>query len=945
MRILASMNETLIPGAPPELACAVAASRFLRQWIDRADDSARARFLAEMRRPYAEGSAQTLLTDMLHGAEDDAAQMAGLRRARNLGQAVIAARALGGLASLDETMAATSALADASLRQALDMADQAVRGRFGTPRDAEGKPVCPVVIGMGKLGGGELNFSSDVDLMLFYTAAGESDGERSVANEIWFAKLAQAFTRLLAEQTADGFVYRVDWALRPFGKSGPPAMHFAAAEDYYQAHGREWERYAMIKARPVAGDLAAGRRLLANLRPFVYRRYLDFTAIESLRGLKLRIEEDVVRRGQEENIKVGRGGIREVEFIAQAFQLVRGGQEPCLQTASLRQALRMLAQLGLMPAEAAAGLDAHYEFLRRVENAIQMYGDAQTHSLPDQAEARAALCLAMSEGEEALDWAGLTQRLGQTRSAVHAEFRKVFSDSGRHDASALMTSVVAFWEDGTARADFIRVLEAHGFDPAESVADAVQGVRENPVVRRVGEIRQARLGELVAGMLEDAAGLDAPAKAARRVLDVIECLAGRTPYVSLLLENAVARVQLLRLCAASPWITQMLAQQPMLLDQLLDARALYQPPDRREMGVELQRRLGDLPIDDVEARMNALRRFRQEITLRVAAADCVEALPLPKVSDRLTWLAEVILDATLDAVWDEMVVEYGEPRLADGSRAGFAVIGYGKLGGIEMGYGSDLDVVFLHDCDAADSETVGGRRNVAAAVWYSRFAQRLVHWLSTQTAAGRVYEVDLQLRPSGNAGLLVTSLDSFARYQREHAWTWEHQSLTRARFICGTPAIGEAFERLRREILDRERDAEKLATEIREMREKMRAHMEKRRSGQWDIKQGNGGLTDLEFTVQYLVLANVHHHPALADWPDQWRQVEALVDVGLLPAEEAGAMIAAYRTLRAGLHARALDQVEGLADETAYQAERKVIDTVYRRVLGGPKEQAASNTD
>ena len=929
----------------PDLDRALAASRWLGHWLQRAEAPWRQHFEQALNQPHDPARAARWLDEALADAAGEPGQMQALRRARNLGQAVIAARALGGAAELDETLLATSDLAELCVCRALALASATLHERFGTPRDANGRPVQPVVIAMGKLGGRELNFSSDVDLMLFYTAGGESDGARSIANETWFAKLVQQFSRLLAEQTVDGFVYRLDWALRPFGHSGPPAMHLAAAEHYYQAHGREWERYALIKARPIAGDLEAGAHLLAQLRPFVYRRYLDYSAIESLRDLKTRIEEDVARRNQEENIKLGRGGIREIEFIAQAFQLVRGGQEPRLRDVSLRSTLRSLSELGSLPPATARNLDQHYEFLRRLENALQMYADAQTHVLPSDPAARQALCVAMDEP----DWAALLARLEATRFAVEIEFRRIFAARRRREASPLSAALRSFWRhdedaDSEGRQRLVDALGEAGFEQVEAVVESVQAVRDNPLARRLAATWQQRVGELVGRILEAALAQPAPARAARRALEVIEHLAGRTPYVSLLLEGETARTQLLRLCASSPWITQLLARQPMLLDQLLDARTLYQPPDREEMQAELSRRLRETPAGDVEARMNALRRFRQEVTLRVAAADCVEALPLPKVSDRLTWLAEVILDATLQAVWQEMAGEYGEPCRSDGQRAGFAIIGYGKLGGIEMGYGSDLDVVFLHDCDAADGETQGGARSISAGVWYARFAQRLVHWLSTQTAAGRAYEVDLQLRPSGNAGLLVSSLASFERYQREQAWTWEHQALTRARFICGDAEIGARFESLRRQILALPRDAAGLAAEIREMREKMRSHMEKRQPGRWDIKQGVGGLTDLEFAVQYLVLAHVGAHPALADWPDQWRQTEALVEAGLLEADEAQAMIAAYRRLRAALHALALEQVDGLADEDAFATERQVVSAIYARVFGSVECRVKEST-
>ncbi|MEQ9736852.1 MAG: bifunctional [glutamate--ammonia ligase]-adenylyl-L-tyrosine phosphorylase/[glutamate--ammonia-ligase] adenylyltransferase, partial [Algiphilus sp.] len=453
---------------------------------------------------------------------------------------------------------------------------------------------------------------------------------------------------------------------------------------------------------------------------------------------------------------------------------------------------------------------------------------------------------------------------------------------------------------------------------------------------------QTRLMELISRLFDEATEITSPGKALVRAMEVIERLAGRSTYVSLLRESASARSQLLRLCMASPWITHLLAQQPMLLDQLLDSRALYEPPDRDAMAVELARRRDAMTSSDLEGRMNLLRRFRQEIMLRVAAADRLAELPLPKVSDRLTWLAETILEATIEEVWREMRAEYGSPRRADGSEAGFAVIGYGKLGGIEMGYGSDLDVVFLHDCDDQDGDTVEGRRSISNAVWFSRFAQRLVHWLSTQTAAGRAYEVDLQLRPSGSAGLLVTSLDSFAHYQRNKAWTWEHQALVRARHVCGSATIGEGFRQLRHELLCRTRDPAQLAGEIVAMRDKMRQHLDKSSDSAWDLKQGAGGLADLEFATQFLVLRHAAEHPALTEWPDQWRQTDALVEAGILDAGQAEAAIRAYRELRALVHERALDEADGLVPVNAAEAARAAVQALWQLCTEAAAPRGAS---
>lgn len=904
------------------------ASGFALAWLERAGDAEIRRLATALDAPPApeDLSAAVADCDNLAG-EDEAAYLSALRRLRNREQVLIAWRAVSRRDAVPATLERTSALADACIEGALKRALRLCGARHGTPRDEAGRAVPCIVLGMGKLGGSELNFSSDVDLMLFYGAPGCCDGAKERPNEQFFGEVVQRLTRYLAEKTPEGFCHRVDWALRPYGGAGPAAMHFAAAEDYYQSHGREWERYALVKARVVAGDAEAGRRFMRMLQPFVYRRYLDYTAIESLRELKQRIADDLARRRQQDNIKLGRGGIRDLEFVVQAFQLIRGGQEEALRHRSFRHALAAIAEAGHLPAEECAALDSAYLLLREVENALQMRQDNQTHSLPQDAEERTAVATALDR-----DWEALMEALTAARERVAETFDDLFAGPEvTRGGDGPEGAVHELWQRRVEPEAVLPQIETLlGPEAARSAAEAVQRIRAGKIVRDMRELSQSRLGDLLAQLFAESAEHDAPAKALLRALEVIERLAGRGTYVSLLRESPTARRQLLALCMASPWIAHLLAQQPMLLDQLLDSRSLYDPPAREAMAAELQRRLDGLDATDIEARMNLLRRYRQEIMLRVAAADRLAGLPLPKVSDRLTWLAEIIVEATVEEVHREMATEYGLPANSDGSEPGFAVIGYGKLGGIEMGYGSDLDVVFLHDCDDQDRETQGGRRSVANAVWFSRFAQRVVHWLSTQTAAGRAYEVDLQLRPSGSAGLLVTSFEAFAHYQRDKAWTWEHQALVRARHVCGSATIGEAFEALRREILCRQRDPTELAGEIKAMRDRMRRHLDRSGNGQWDIKQGAGGLADLEFATQYLVMRHAHEHPALVDWPDQWRQTEALAEAGMLAAETAEGAIAAYRELRALLHERALDEGEGLVAEDTAISAREQVESLWR---------------
>lgn len=891
--------------------------------------------------PYKAGEFTRRLPVALRATQSEEQFMAGLRRARTQEMARIALRDLAGWASLDETLLALSELAEAATQAALERSAQVLQARYGIPRDESGAEARPFVLGMGKLGGRELNFSSDIDLIFGYSARGETTGPQRIANEQYFEKLVQLLTRYLSQCTPDGFAFRVDWMLRPFGSSGPPAMPSGAMVEYYQSHGREWERYALIKARCIAGDRKTGEALLADLRPFVYRRYLDFNAVGALRELKRSIEAEVARKELHDNIKLGDGGIRELEFIAQAFQLMRGGQEPKLRNAQFRPVLRHLGRAGYLPRDTAVALDEAYVFLRRLENALQMQRDEQTHELPEADEARAALCAALGYA----GWPELEAQVAQVRARVRGEFKRVFAapaDPTRESGAG--AAIARLWAEDADSDKARQALEELGFraDPAV-LADDIRALRQSRLVRALSEVSLQRLEALLVLLLEAVLREAAPETVMRRLLKVIDAIAGRATYLTLLRESETARAQLVRLCAASPWIADFIAQSPILLDQLLDERTLYAPPEREEMRAQLEQQFTNVAARDTEAAMNALRRFRQEMMLRVAAADLVKALPLPKISDRLTWLAEVILQKTLALTREEMTQQYGVPRRADGSRAGFAVVAYGKFGGIEMGYGSDLDIVFLHDCDALQAETVGGERSLANEVWFSRLAQRIIHWISTQTSAGRAYEVDLELRPDGRRGLTVSSLAGFEQYQKQSAWTWEHQALTRARAVAGDVQVQKAFERLRREVLTVPRDAGRLRSEVLQMRERMRAHLDRSRGEVFDLKQGGGGLTDIEFITQYLVLRHAHDCPALVDWSDHWRQTEALAAAGVLEAGKAQALVEIYRVYRAWLHRRSLEQADSLAPNAEFTAERERVKALWQNVFETSPAHAAAH--
>ncbi|MEQ1437872.1 bifunctional [glutamate--ammonia ligase]-adenylyl-L-tyrosine phosphorylase/[glutamate--ammonia-ligase] adenylyltransferase [Fontimonas sp. SYSU GA230001] len=925
------MDELIVALAPrlptlaSELPRVLAASRFLRAALAALD----ADDLDGFERSYRHGELAARVDGAV--AADPAMVARVLRRARRREMARIALRDLAGAAGLDETLRDLSDLADACVAAALRGVENRLQARHGVPRGADGEIVRPVVLGMGKLGGRELNFSSDIDLIFCHTDSGETDGERSISSDEYFIKLAQETTKLLLAQTEDGFVFRVDTMLRPFGSAGALSASFPALEDYYQVHGREWERYALIKARPIAGDLEAGERLLRALRPFVYRRYLDYNAIGALRELKKLIEDEVARKGLEDNVKLGAGGIREIEFIVQSFQLVRGGSVAALRDSRLRPVLRYLGENGYLDAGDAQRLDEAYVFLRRLENAIQMYADQQTHALPMAEDARAALVAALCFQ----DWAALVARVTEVRSFVRAQFARVFATRHHAPESVQQQLVDALWSGALTGDAALEALYAAGFRRhPQAVLAQFESLREVRLVRAMREEAVQKLRALLAEIVELALTHAEPETALVRTLRVVEAVAGRSTYLTLLRESVAARGTLVRLCAASPWLTEFIAHAPIVLDSLLDARALYAPPERAELFAELARRAEPLhPPADTEQAMDLLRHYQKEITLRVAAADLVEALPLVKVSDRLTWLAEAIVSQALAFAWQEMRAQYGAPLRNDGTPAGFAVIAYGKFGGVELGYGSDLDLVFLHDCDQLDADSAGGPRSINNGTYLARLAQRLINWLATQTPAGRAYEVDMELRPNGRSGLLVSSVASFESYQRNEAWTWEHQALTRARWVAGSTGIGDAFTRIRREVLMQPRDPDRLRQEIVEMRAKMRANLDKSTSEVWDIKQGEGGLVDLEFITQFLVLRDAHHDAGIVEWSDNWRQLEALERAGSIGGQDRDALIRCYRTFRGWAHKRALQNESSLAAADEFVQERATVLDVRRRVL------------
>ena len=889
----------------------------------------------DLARAYGDGDMASRTRAAVADAGSEAELWRGLRRLRQRELVRVAWRDLSGAGDLDEVMRDLSDLAEQCLDHALAWLYDELCRRHGVPRDPQGEAQRLVVLGMGKLGGGELNFSSDIDLIFCYPQEGHTDGAKGLENHSFFVRLGQRLIAALSEVTEDGFVFRVDMRLRPFGDSGPIAAGFDAMEAYYQSHGREWERYALLKARVVAGDREKGAALLQALRPFVYRRYLDYGTFASLREMKRLIDREAARKGRDQDIKLGIGGIREIEFVAQGLQLIRGGREPGLQTRSLRTALTRLAEHGLLPGYAERQLQGAYAFLRCLENRLQMVGDQQTHSLPSAAHERLRLAAAMGYADRDDFEAALERHM----RAAHEQFDQMFAApqvASDAEEEPLQGELAAVWQGAMSGEAARAALVEAGYQEPGTGLDELEDLRNSRACRSLTSTGRQRLDRLMPLLLGAAGASSHPDAALRRTLRLVGTIAQRSVYLALLVESPLALSQLVRLCAASPWIADHLTRHPLLLDELLDARTLYTPLDRAGLTAALAEELGPVGEDDMEQIMDGLRRFKQAQVLRVAAADVMDMLPLMKVSDQLSWIAEVILGEVLRVSWRQMVARYGRPRCrVDGQpyEPGLAIVGYGKLGGFELGYGSDLDLVFLHD-SAGEQQYTDGERAVENAVFFARLGQRIIHILTTYTAAGVLYDVDTRLRPSGAAGLLVSSLQAFEQYQKGSAWTWEHQALVRARVVAGDGSLAGAFERVRHETLERPRDEAAVRQAVREMRERMWQELaSKAGSGQFDLKRDPGGIADIEFMVQYEVLAHAGDYPALADYTDNIRILEQLARSGLMPSVDTQLLTDAYRTFRDRIHELTLQGHAAVVAEDDYPLYRREVRRLWQELM------------
>jgi glutamate-ammonia-ligase adenylyltransferase len=895
-------------------------SRFVRRWLDAGPGRH-----AELERlaglSLASADFAQLLGEQLATAPSLPAAM---RRLRNALIAAIAERDLSGRTDLDEVLTTISAFAEFVIRRHLANLYRSQCELHGVPVGEEsGVEQEMIVVGMGKLGGCELNVSSDIDLIFLYPEDGETrisaDGQRQLSNHEFFVRLGKKLIADIAEITEDGFSFRVDMALRPNGGSGPLAASFAMLEEYLMVQGREWERYAWVKARAVTGraeDIAA---LETIVRPFVFRRYLDFGSIRALRDMHTQIRAEVVRQETRHperniNVKLGRGGIREIEFLAQVFQLIRGGRDPVLRDRSTRATLRLIADKKLLPLQVTDQLLEAYAFLRNLEHRVQYLDDAQTHVLPASAEDRQILARAM--GFE--DTPALLNALRTHSDWVAARFDEIFDNKPAPDLNADDEAQSLSFDEATETtvSDYLGRL---GFDDANTSAQRLLSSWRSTRIQSLPEQRKGQLQALLRAalpMISQRAEPGFSSATLARLLDFFDTIARRSAYLALLTEYPHTLVRVIRMMAASDWAAKYLTRHPVLMDEFLDDSILHAEPDWKEFALECHQRL-EAFSGDTERQMDVLREQHHAQLFRLLAQDLDGVLSVERLADHLSALADVLIAATLKAVWQTISGRHrDQPR--------FAVIAYGKLGGKELGYASDLDVIFLYDDEDPDAPGV-----------YAKLAQRFITWMTSHTPAGILFDIDIALRPDGASGLLVSSLAAFDKYQHRSAWLWEHQALTRARFCAGDADIGAHFETLRTRLLCQTRDPAQLRTEILAMRKRMHdAHPN--RSELFDLKHDAGGMIDIEFIVQFLVLRHAAEHPAMTGDIGNIALLKLAGDLHLIDGPLSVAVGDAYRLFRKLQHQIRLTGHDRARVELVRVAlPRQAVEQLWQQVLLG----------
>lgn len=913
-------NEQVISSLPKVFCC----SEFVAQTCTRQPNSllelisSGDLFSAEVRGGYTNELS-------LNTIQNDAQLMKILRQFRNKQMLRIAWRDLAEWSDLDESLLDLTALAESCIQFTLDYLSQQACNKYGTPVLTDGSKQDLVVLGMGKLGAWELNYSSDIDLIFAYQQDGDLADRKQTTYGEFFSRICRQLVKILDEITADGFVFRTDIRLRPFGDSGPVIMTFDGLENYYQTQAREWERYAMIKVRPVAGDIQGGEKFMALVNPFVYRRYLDYGAFEELRSLKLQITQELQRKDRMDNIKLGPGGIREIEFIGQAFQLIRGGQDIALQQRSIQPILALLGEKNLIAAAESELLRSAYRFLRRVENHIQQFQDKQTHDLPESEQVQAILAFSLGYS----GWHSFKAELEQVREQVQNLFVAVFSMQEMDNAAQKSEQI---WMGRADQETSLNQLAELGYRKPEPILHLLEQLKNSSAITRLSSKGMQTLDKLMPKILDVLAHEKNAYITLERLCSLFETMAGRNVYLSLLAENDHALQQLITLTSSSSWISEYLAKYPALFDELLDTRSLYDPLEKEALQKQLAEQLANIDPADIEQLMIALCKFKQINVLRVAAADIMGAAPLMVVSDYLSYIAEVILQQAVNIAWNLLTEKHGTPADTSQDHMHFGIVGFGKLGGQELSYTSDLDLIFIYDYPDSNALT-NGHKQISCAQFYGRLSQRVRSLLNTQMLSGMTYEIDMRLRPNGDSGLLATPLNSYENYLKKEAWTWEHQALVRGRFVTDDAETQVKYEAIRQRILCLPRNELELKQEVREMREKMRDTLDNSNQQTFNLKQGIGGIADIEFIVQFCILAYSEKHPELTQVTDNINLLNTLAEQQLLSQENVTTLKQAYCIFRDQGHKETLQGNKALIEQDQLVEIREQVAKIWQIVM------------
>ncbi len=900
-----------------------------------------------------------LVNHVVTKAKDENELMSTLRLLRQQEMVRIAWRDLNALTDIKTILQELTDFAEAVVAVILQHLEQQQAEIFGMPVDANGEEQSLLVFAMGKMGGGELNFSSDIDLIFSFAESGETTGPRRKSFYEFYLAVIRKLVKVLNDVTAEGFVYRVDTRLRPFGESGPMAMSFSGIEQYYQLQGRDWERYAMIKAKLITGRDSDRQYLLSMLTPFVYRRYLDFSMLDSIREMKAMINAQMKRKGMINNVKLGKGGIREIEFIGQTLQLIRGGREPELRARSIIKVLSLLAEKNYLQSSEVEQLINAYWFLRKLENRLQMLGDKQTHTLPDDERSQQRLNLGMG----VQNWSELIEQLANHQNAVDRVFQNLIAPADETQ-EVIVSPFALFWQSvwqetttGEKSDDGLRqYLLSMDYNHVKAIESLLLQLHSSPQIKHLTGDSSRLMAQLMESLVEKIADYPEQTALLDRVCRIIKALAGRKVYISLLSEYPTIQLQMLTLCAASEWFTERLVKHPILLDSLLSTVEMLREQHgdqydiKQLLALELARietqvgAQGEIIGEDVEQIMDRMRQFKRKTVFSVAMLDVFYEEPVEIVSDQLTELANVLLEKILELCWRAMVRKHGEPSCfidGEGFKPTISIIAYGKMGGNELGYGSDLDIIFLHNSSGEKQVTLGrdnlGEKAIDNQSFFARVAQRVIHFLNTRTYSGILYEADTRLRPNGQSGLMVSSISAFEAYQQEKAWTWEHQALIRARYVTGnslgSTLIEQEFDRIRRSILQQSRDTDQLSQEVVDMREKMRKHLANK-SDDFDIKQDAGGLVDIEFMTQAGVLIHAKQHANCIKHTATLELINELKTVGWYSAEEAISLANAYRYFR---KLKNWQNLQCEADESEVALHRDNVTAVWQRLM--PKKE------